>query len=133
MNSENMAIFYYFCFKKDIGGFMQSKNTQKMMLNLEKWRIEHNLSQAEFSRKLRTSRSNYTKMLNGDISKISADAIKNIYDVTGFLCFELMEIYTDDFLKLIRLLRRLSPEEITFMKQFVSVYLESKGRMNNDN
>lgn len=112
---------------------MQSIYTQRMILNLEKWRVEHGLSQTDFAKRLKTSKSCYTKLLNGDINKISADAVKIIYDVTGYFCFELMEIYTDDFLKLIRLLRKLSPEEVFFMKQFVSVYLESKGRINNDN
>lgn len=112
---------------------MQSLYTQRMMLNLEKWRVEHNLTQTEFAKLLKTSKSNYTKMLSGDINKISADAVKNIYDVTGFLCFELMEIYSDDFLKLIKLLHQFSPSEVKFMKQFVEVYLESKGRLDNEN
>lgn len=107
---------------------MQSNHTRTMMLNLEKYRIENNLSQTEFARRLKTSKSNYAKMVNGDVDKISADAIKNIYDATGYLCFELMEIYSDDFLRLVSLLHQFSPQEVFFMKQFVEVYLESKRR-----
>lgn len=111
---------------------MQSKHTQTLIQNLEKFRIKHNLTQAEFAKRLKTSKTRYTNIISGNVDKISADSIKNIYDATGYLCFELMEIYTDDFLKLIKLLHEFSPSEIVFMKQFVEVYLESKGRLNHD-
>jgi len=93
----------------------QSKHMQIFILNLEKWRIEHGLSQVEFAKQIGLSTSTYNKLVSGDVGSIKIDTLKSIYDVTGLLCHMLMGIYDDDFLKLNKICRDMTESELNFM------------------
>jgi len=110
----------------------QSIETKKLIANLERWRTAHNLSQSEFAKMLGVKPSTYSKVLSGETNKISADTIKAIYDVTGKMCFQLMECRYDEFLRLLDKLQELTPRELAYMNQFVDVYIEAKRRTRNE-
>jgi len=106
----------------------QSKDTRKLVENLEKWRKEHNMSQSDFAKALGGTASTYSKVLSGEVTTIKADTIKRIYLVTGKLCFQLMEAVDDDYLRLLNKLQQLTPREIKYINKVVDVYLEAKKR-----
>ena len=93
----------------------QSNHMQIFILNLEKWRVRHNLSQAEFAKRIGLSASTYNKLVSGDVGSIKVDTLKAIYDETGLLCHMLMEVYDDEFLKLTKLCRNMSKSELHYM------------------
>lgn len=110
---------------------MQSKDMQTLINNLEKWRIEHNMSQAAFAKAIKVSPSTYTKLLSGDISTISADTIKAVYFVTGYLCFQLMDVKPDPYLRLGFVSHDLTPAEQEFLISIAELII--KMRKDNDN
>jgi len=111
----------------------QSKEIVTMINNLEKFRTEHNMSQLQFAEAIGMSRSAYTKLVNGETDKLSVDTLKRIYNLTGRLCYQLMEIFTDDYLIIGDLIKDFTPHEMKCMRQFVEVYLETRKRMTDVN
>lgn len=95
----------------------QTKETQTLINNLEKWRCANGFSQSEFAKQIGITPAHYSKLLSGDIATINADCIYKIYNITGHLCFQLMEIYTDDFLRLSRICRDMTADELRLMLQ----------------
>lgn len=106
---------------------MQSKDMQTLMLNLEKWRVEHCISQAEMARRISLTPSTYSKLLSGDISTISADTIRDIYRTTGYMCYMLMDIYDDPFLRMGRNARKLTQEDLITVSEMLFTYMRTKG------
>lgn len=94
---------------------MQTKDTQTLMLNLEKWRVLNDLTQTEMAEAIGMSLSNYNKLVTGQIDKLSVDSLRAIYDKTGLLCHVLMEIFSDDYLKLSKICKDMTPSELHFM------------------
>lgn len=107
----------------------QSKEMKNMMRNLEMFREQKQMSQAQFAEAIGMSRSAYTKLVNGDTNKLSVDTMKKIYHLTGRLCYQLMEVYTDDYLVLGDLIKDFSPYEMKCMRQFVEVFIETRKRL----
>lgn len=131
-NPKNAIIMVLFRTKR--GGIMsQSKEIVTMINNLEKFRTEHNMSQLQFAEAIGMSRSAYTKLVNGETDKLSVDTLKRIYNLTGRLCYQLMEIFTDDYLIIGDLIKDFTPHEMKCMRQFVEVYLETRKRMTDVN
>lgn len=94
---------------------MQSKDTQLFMLNLERWRVEHNMPQQDVAEAIGMSYSNYKKLVLGQVDKISIDSLKAVYELTGQLCHMLMEYFEDDYLRLSKICRGMTEAELNLM------------------
>ena len=103
---------------------MQSKDVQTLILNLERWRVSRDLSQAKMAKKLNISPSKYSKLVSGDRGTVTVDMLKDIYIATGKQCFQLMEFINDDYLRLTDLCSKMTPRQWKFMLEVATSLLE---------
>lgn len=99
---------------------MQSRETKKYMLNLEKWRVEHNMSQRELAKKMNMSASNYNKLVSGDVDNVSLDTMICVYKITGLYVFQMLNYYDTELNRLIDLETKLNRPSVRFLHGIAS-------------
>lgn len=102
---------------------MQSKETQTLVLNLEKWRVQKGMSQAEMAKSINLSISTYSRLISGETNNLSADTIRAIYKTTGRMCFELMECDDDEYLRLVKLCHNLNEKELRYFLHTIQDFI----------
>lgn len=89
-------------------------------INLERQRIELDLSQEEMAKELELSNGAYRRLINGETQKIDVFTLVKLYELTGKFAFEFLG-FDDRKLKIVSKLNDLSDQQLMFVHSAVEL------------
>lgn len=88
-------------------------------LFVEKERVKAGITQAEMAGKLDMSLSGYKKMVGGETTRINLQTAVQMHNLTGKWLFEMLQMECNELYQTVKMLRRLSPSQLQFVKNIV--------------